>query len=107
MEPIELKVLHMKSWPIDGGGYTGFFAITAKDQNTIELLEQTKDSKFDKFVFLQLDGTTYIATDLLLEYSSVTKDELLKIVQERSKDSLWEGHVKFWFGCKEISQQKI
>lgn len=105
----EVKVLHMQSWPVDEGGYAGLFAITAKDQNAIELLEQTndqkKDNKFDKFVFVQLDGTTYIAMDLLIEHSSLTKDELLKIVQERSNDSSWEGHVKFWFKCKEILQQ--
>lgn len=101
----------MQFWSVDEGGYAGFFAITAKDQNAIELLEQTnkqtKNNKYDKFVFEELDGTTYMAMDLLLEYSSVNKDEILKTIQERSMDSLWEGHVKFWFRCKEISRQKV
>ncbi len=104
------NILHIQSWPVDEVGYAGFFAITAKDQNVIELVEKTnrdsKDNKYDKFVFVQSNGITYIAMDLLIERSSVNRDEILKIVEEGSKVSSWQGHVKFWFRCKEISEQK-
>jgi hypothetical protein len=62
----------------------------------------SKDNKYDKFVF-ESNGTTYIAMDLLMEHSSVNRDEIQRIVEEGSKDSPWQGHIKFWFKCKEIS----
>ena len=104
------NTLHIQSWPVDERGYAGFFAIIAKDQNVIELMEKTnrdsKDNKYDKFVF-ESNGITYIAMDLLMEHSSVNRDEIQKIVEEGSKDSSWQGHIKFWFKCKEISEQRV
>jgi hypothetical protein len=38
-----------------------------------------------------------------MEHSSVNRDEIQRIVEEGSKDSPWQGHIKFWFKCKEIS----
>jgi hypothetical protein len=46
----------------------------------------SKDNKYDKFVF-ESNGTTYIAMDLLMEHSSVNRDEIQRIVEEGSKDS--------------------
>lgn len=105
MKSREVSVLYLQSRS-ENGGYTGFFVIIAKDQNAIELVEQaiqTEDSKYSKLVFLERNGTTHIATDLVLKDSNTTKDELLKLLDEHSQDKEWKGHVKFSFRCKEIS----
>ena len=37
----------------------------------------------------------------------MNRDEIQRIVEEGSKDSSWQGHIKFWFKCKEISEQRV
>jgi hypothetical protein len=58
--------MYLQSRP-ENEGYIG----VAKDQNAIELVEQaniqTEDTKYSKFVFLERNGTTYVATDLVLK----------------------------------------
>jgi lipopolysaccharide export LptBFGC system permease protein LptF len=105
----EVAVMYLQSRP-ENGGYAGFFVITAKDQNTIEFVEQaniqTEDSKYSRLVLQERNGITYIATDLILKNSNTTKDELLKLLDEHSQDNMWKGHVKFGFRCKEISSHQ-
>ena len=71
--------MYLQSRP-ENGGYTGFFVITAKDQKATEFVEQaniqTEDSKYSSLVLQERNGTTYIATDLILKNSNTTKDEL-------------------------------
>jgi lipopolysaccharide export LptBFGC system permease protein LptF len=104
-----VAVMYLQSRP-ENREYAGFFVITAKDQNTIEFVEQAniqaEDSKYSRLVLQERNGITYIATDLILKNSNTTKDELLQLLDEHSQDNMWKGHVKFGFRCKEISSHQ-
>jgi hypothetical protein len=84
-----VAVMYLQSRP-ENGGYAEFFVITAKDQNATEFVEhiQTEDSKYSRLVLQERNGTTYIATDLILKK---TKDELLKLLDEHSQDNMWKA----------------
>jgi hypothetical protein len=83
--------MYLQSRP-ENREYAGFFVITAKDQNATEFVEQaniqTEDSKYSRLVLQERNGTTYIATDLILKK---TKDELLKLLDEHSQDNMWKA----------------